>query len=256
MTRPDHSEGLSIVIPTYNERENIGELLTDLEAVGPELARPYEIVLVDDRSPDGTGDLAARIGREKGMDIRIVTRLGPRGLGSAIARGVEACRWDIVCVMDADLSHPPSLLPSLLAALDGADGVVASRYVMGARIESWPLRRYFLSFAATVIARFLLGVSCKDPLSGFFLFRRSLLESVRITGVGNKPLLEVLVGMRPVVFEVPYRFRNRKNGKSKLNARSIVEFLELILRLWWDTDRDREASPSPVGSWRPAPPRR
>ena len=237
MGLPDFSEGLSIVIPTYNERENIEQLLAEIGLVAPQLKRPSEVVLVDDRSPDGTAELASQLGRDRGLDIRVVTPNGPRSLGGAIARGLDACRWDLVCVMDADLSHPPSLIPTLIASLDGADGVVASRYVPGADIKSWPVRRRLISLGATLIARIGLRVRCRDPLSGFFVFRRSFLRSLRIRGDGNKPLLEILVQAQPMVAEIPYLFRNRKNGESKLTGRSIGEFLSLVLRLW-STSRD------------------
>jgi len=232
MAMPEFSEGLSIVIPTYNERENIEQLLAEIASVSVQLNRPSEVVLVDDRSPDGTAELASGFGRAIGLDIRVVTPDGPRSIGGAIARGLEVCRWDLVCVMDADLSHPPGLIPSLIASLDGADGVVASRYVPGADIESWPARRHLMSFGATLIARVGLRVPCRDPLSGFFVFRRSFLRSVRIRGDGNKPLLEILVQARPIVIEIPYVFRNRRNGESKLTARNIGEFLGLVVRLW------------------------
>src|SRR3989475_4719412 len=232
MAWPEFSKGLSIVIPTYNERENVEQLLAEIASVAARLNRPSEVVLVDDRSPDGTAELASELGRDKGLDVTIVTPDGPRSMGGAIARGLDVCRWDLVCVMDADLSHPPGLIPSLIAALDGADGAVASRYVQGADIESWPARRHFISFGATLIARIGLRVRCRDPLSGFFVFRRSFLQSVRIRGDGNKPLLEILVQARPTVNEIPYLFPNRKHGESKLTGRSIGEFLCLVVRLW------------------------
>jgi len=232
MAWPEFSEGLSIVIPTYNERENIEQLLAEIASVAPQLNRPSEVVLVDDRSPDGTAELASELGRDKGLDVRIVTPRGPRSMGGAIACGLDVCRWELVCVMDADLSHPPSLIPSLIASLDGTDAVVASRYVPGADIESWPARRHLISFGATLIARIGLRVPCRDPLSGFFVFRRSFLRSVRIRGDGNKPLLEILVQARPIVTEIPYVFQNRRNGESKLTARNIGEFLGLVVRLW------------------------
>src|SRR6266581_602649 len=189
MAWPEFSEGLSIVIPTYNERENIEQLLAEIASVAPQLRRPSEVVLVDDRSPDGTAQLASELGQNKGLDVRVVT-------------------------------------------LNGANCVVASRYVPGADIESWPVRRHLISLGATLIARIGLRVRCRDPLSGFFVFRRSFLRSVRIRGDGNKPLLEILVQAQPIVSEVPYIFRNRRNGESKLKARSIGEFLGLVVRLW------------------------
>src|SRR5712692_708581 len=238
MIWPDHCDGLSIVIPTYNERENLRPLLAELASVGRRLGRPSEVVVVDDRSPDGTAALATQLGRDIGIDVRAVTPDGPRSMGGAIARGLDACRWDLVCVMDADLSHPPAVIPSLIESLDGADGAVASRYVPGAQIESWPAPRRAISFVATWIARIGLRAQCRDPLSGFFVFRRSFLQSIRILGDGNKPLLEVLVGARPTVTEVPYLFRNRKNGESKLNLGGVAGYLALVLRLWSSSRRD------------------
>src|SRR2546426_10173244 len=152
MARPDSSEGLSIIIPTYNERENIEQLLAELASVAPRLNGPAEVVLVDDRSPDGTAELAGELGRGKGLNVRVVTRNGPRSLGGAIAHGLDVCRTDLVCVMDAGLSHPPGLIPSLIQSLDGADGVGASRDVAGAGIPAWPVPRHLFSFRPALLA--------------------------------------------------------------------------------------------------------
>jgi len=133
--------------------------------------------------------------------------------------------------MDADLSHPATLVPTLVDALDGTDGVVASRYATGGGIESWPLNRRHVTSVAKAIARFFLQFKYRDPLSGFFLVRRSFLDGVNITGEGNKPLLEILASLRPTVKEVPYRFRNRKNGESKLDGQSVFDFVRLVMRL-------------------------
>ena len=231
MTWPNPVEGLSIVIPTYNERDNIEQLLTEIRSLQPRLARPLELVVVDDNSPDGTASLADRFGRHLEMDVRVLRRNGRRSLGGAIADGLRMCRWDLVCVMDADLSHPATLVPDLLDSLDGVDGVVASRYASGGRIESWPLTRRLVSLVATAMARILLRIKHRDPLSGFFLIRRSFLEGIAITGDGNKPLLEILVSARPTVKEVPFRFNDRKNGESKLDGQSILDFVRLVVRL-------------------------
>lgn len=231
MTWANPSEGLSIVIPTFNERENIRELLTELRSLEPRLERPLEVVVVDDNSPDGTAVVAEQLGRQLAMDLRVLTRNGRRSLGSAIADGLRMCRWDLVCVMDADLSHPATLVPRLIDSLDGVDGVIASRYAPAGGIESWPLTRRLVSVVATVMARIFLQINYRDPLSGFFLVRRSFLRGVSITGDGNKPLLEILVSSRPIVKEVPYRFRDRQNGESKLDGHGIVDFARLVVRL-------------------------
>jgi dolichol-phosphate mannosyltransferase len=222
---------MSILIPTYNERENIPELFSEIRALQTGLMRPLELVLVDDNSPDGTAEAAEQLGRGLEMNLRILTRNGRRSLGSAISDGLQLCRWDLVCVMDADLSHPASLVPALLEALDGVDGVIASRYAGGGRIASWPMSRRLVSLVATGLARGLLRLPQRDPLSGFFLVRRSALDDIEISGDGNKPLLEILVRAGPVVKEIPYEFRNRKNGESKLDGQSIVEFTRLLGRL-------------------------
>ena len=245
ITGIDRSEGLSIVIPTFNECENLEELLGEIRSLQLRLERPLEVVLVDDNSPDGTAVLAERLGRRFTMDLRVLTRNGRRSLGGAIAEGLRSCRWDLVCVMDADLSHPAPLVPILVDSLDGADGVVASRYVRGGGIDSWTLYRRVVSLVGTAIARTFLHVRYRDPLSGFFLVRRSFLDGVNITGDGNKPLLEILVSLRPTMKEVPYRFRNRKNGESKLDGQSVLDFARLVVRLRKDvTHETRALAPS------------
>lgn len=227
----DPSEGLSIVIPTFNERDNIVELVTRLRFLSTRLDRPLEVVLVDDSSPDGTAELAERLSMQLGMDLHVLAREGERSLGGAIAAGLRMCRWNLVCVMDADLSHPVDLIPSLVDALGGVDTVVASRYVSGGMIDSWPFVRRMASAVATVMARICLRVDCRDPLSGFFLIRRSLLRDATVTGEGNKPLLEILVSAKPAIREVPYQFHNRRNGKSKLDSMRVIDFVRLIARL-------------------------
>src|SRR5256885_16772533 len=197
----------------------------------PDALPILEIVLVDDTPRDGTAVLAERLGRQLTMDLRVLTRNGRRSLGGAIADGLRMCRWDLVCVMDADLSHPVALVPSLVDSLDGVDGVVASRYALGGGIESWPLNRRLVSLVATAMARVFLDVPCRDPLSGFFLVRRSLLHGVNITGDGNKPLLEILVSLQPIMKEVPYRFRARRTEESKLTVQTILAFGRLATRL-------------------------
>ena len=249
MTWPIQSEGLSIVIPTFNERDNIEQVLTGLGSIRPLLNRPLEVILVDDQSPDGTADHAERIARLLDLEFRVLVRSGRRSMGGAIAAGLQVCRWDLVCVMDADLSHPAETVPSLVKAFDGADGVIASRYVPGAKIEAWPFRRRLTSYVATWIPRLSLSVRCHDPLSGFFLFRRSFLKKVEITGKGNKPLLEILVGLRPVVHEVPYAFRNRANGQSKLNTLAVVQFLSPVFSLHSASRRGATPANNESDSW-------
>src|SRR3989442_14821391 len=151
--------------------------------------------------------------------------------GEAILDGIRRTDSDLVCVMDAELSHPPAVIPRLVEALDGADGGVASRYIDGSQIIRWPIIRRTISLAATCLAR-ILNPRCPDPLSGYFLFRRTCLLDARVSGIGGKPLLEILAQRPLTIREVPYAFRNRENGESKFSLRSVSEFARLVLRLW------------------------
>ena len=145
--------------------------------------------------------------------------------------------------MDADLSHPPHVLLELLAALDGADGAVASRYAPGGRITRWPWSRRLVSVGATAVARILTRDRCRDPVSGFFLFRRSALFGLTLTGLGDKPLVEILAQRPLTIHEVPYEFLDRAHGRSKLNAAGIVRFAHLVARLSWRAARGDADTP-------------
>ncbi len=222
---------LSIIIPTYAERANIEPLFSELARLKETMAIPFEVLIVDDASPDGTREAAAFFGRLYGLAVRVHVRSEVRGLGTAIVTGLTLCDSDLVCVMDADLSHPPLLLPILLERLNGFDGVVASRYANGGHIADWPFHRRLISFIATKIVHRVLDVKCADPLSGYFLFHSDSLRGLPLTGLGNKPLLEIL-GQRTVgIFEVPYEFHDRQAGKSKLTAQAIFEYVLLVRRL-------------------------
>ncbi len=222
---------LSVVVPTYNERENVEPLLRGLATVRREWGRDFEVLVVDDRSPDGTGAAFERLAPQFGVPVWVVKREGARSLGRAIVEGLRLSHGNLVCVMDADLSHPPPVLLQLLAALDGADGSVASRYAPGGRVSRWPLSRRLVSWGATALARVLTHDRCRDPVSGFFLFRRTSLAGLTLTGIGDKPLVEILAQRPFALHEVPYEFRDREHGRSKLNAVGIARFAHLILWL-------------------------
>ncbi len=236
---------LSVIIPTYNERDNLEPLMREFSILRDRWGGDFELILIDDNSPDGTGPRALDLGRSCGLTLKVVTRDGKKGIGSAVAEGVRASVGQFLCVMDADLSHPPQLIPDLVAALEGADGVIASRYAPGGRIMSWPIRRRVFSSVAKSMAGVLFDPPCLDPLSGFFLFRRSALERIEIRGLGSKPLLEILVAGRPTVREVPYDFEDRRNGESKFAARDIMDFLRLLALLWRTSHGDGLGEPSP-----------
>lgn len=228
MATEEDFASLSIVIPTYNERDNADRLLKGLASVRGRLPKDLEIVVVDDNSPDGTSETLQMLAAQEDLPLRVVLRKGPRSLGRAIVEGLEQSHGELVCVMDADLSHPPDDVPRLVAALDGADGVVASRYTRGGRVVSWPRYRRAVSLAATAFARDLIRSDCSDPVSGFFLFRRSSLVGLHLTGIGNKPLLEILAAKPLTIHEVPYEFHDRDRGESKLGLQGIAQFARLL----------------------------
>jgi dolichol-phosphate mannosyltransferase len=221
---------LSVIVPTYNERESLPGLIHRLSALHD---IPLEVVVVDDASPDGTGMLAESLGQQHALPVQVLHRSNKRGLASAVIDGASVARGEILTVMDADLSHPPEALPALLTAIDaGAEIAIASRYVAGGGIRGWPPLRRLISRSATMLARWMLGLNVRDPLSGFFAVRRELLTDSQYRGVGYKLLLEVLAAHRNRrIVEVPYEFVDRRLGQSKLSRGEIWSFLKLLLYL-------------------------
>ena len=238
----EHSVDISIVIPTYNEAENIEELLTEiknsLESAG---IVSYEVIVVDDSSSDGTAEIARDVAERLKIPGKIIVRRGRRGLTSAIMRGFTESRGKYIVVMDADLQHPPETIPGLFekASREDLDVVIASRYTKGGGIEGAPIHRRFISRVAALVARILIPQArgIRDPLSGFFLVRRSVIEGVGMDAVERhgrsfKILLEILVkGRYRRVAEHPYVFRPRKRGKSKLGVRESLEFVKQVMEL-------------------------
>ena len=183
-----------------------------------------ELIVVDDNSPDGTGALAEELAKRR--RIRVVHRAGKLGLGTAVIEGFNAAAAPIVGVIDADMSHPPELLPRMFAIMQQAraDVVVASRYIADGGTRNWPLTRLLMSRLACIMARSLTPV--RDATSGFFLIRRDLARGVRIEAGGFKICLELLVRGRPAtVIEVPYVFAGRTAGESKMNLKEAFGYL-------------------------------
>ena len=183
----------------------------------------WELIIVDDGSPDGTADLA-----ESYADVhpvRVVRRPGKAGLASAVLAGFAQARGDVLVVMDADLSHPPEAVPRLVSAIDdGADLAVGSRYVAGGGTEDWPLRRRVVSRAACLIGNVLVPI--RDCTSGFFAIRRSALDGVTLNPIGFKIGFEVMARAHyKKVMEIPYVFRDRELGKSKFGRREVMQYL-------------------------------
>ena len=226
---------LSIVLPTYNERENLPVLLDRLASVLGERGVSYEIIVVDDDSPDGTWMVALEYA-EKGLPVRLVRRRGERGLATAVARGIQEARGKYIVVMDADLQHPPEKVPELLdkALSEKADLVVASRNAPGGGIEEWSPWRRLVSKTATLLAHILVPWSRRtsDPMSGFFLAETSLAKkALEEPGAKSwKILLELLAHSQKTV-EVPYTFKPRLRGRSKLGPREMLQYIIHLLHL-------------------------
>jgi dolichol-phosphate mannosyltransferase len=222
---------LSVVIPAYRERDNVLPLLSALEQALPRC--DWEAIFVVDDAFDGTEDLV-RERAQQDPRVRVIHRIGRRGLASACIEGMLASSAPYLAVIDADLQHDEMLLPALLAKMSGgeADIVVASRYMEGASTGDLGAGRVRASRMASAISR-LLTKDLTDPMSGFFMVRRSFLEQVvrRLYGRGFKILLDLIAAARGKarIVEMPYRMRSRLHGESKLSARVIAEFFMLIL---------------------------
>jgi dolichol-phosphate mannosyltransferase len=237
MVRPSKAK-LSIIVPTYNESHNIVRMLDSIA----ETLSPYkgsEIIVVDDNSPDGTAEMAKShakiISTKKKIRIEIISRNGKFGLSSAIVKGVQSATGDFLVIMDGDFSHPPQVIPSIIQALQDSnyDIVIASRYVKGGSIIGWPFKRRLMSKGATKIARYGLGIDVKDPVSGFFAFRRDIINGLKFDAIGYKMLLEILVKTKGArVKEIPYTFTNRRIGTSKLDANVMFNYLRAVMRLY------------------------
>jgi len=234
---PKKSRSLSIVIPTYNESKNIVKILDSLRVL---LTRETnaEIIVVDDNSPDGTSKTVeeyARNLKNHGYSIQIIRRENMRGLSSAIVTGIERAKGEAIVVMDSDLSHPPQTIPQMVEELRNSDCdiVVASRYVKGGSVSGWPFKRKLISKGATKIAQHGLGIKIKDPMSGFFAFKRHIVNNIKFDAIGYKILLEILVKARGAkVKEIPYNFIDRTAGSSKMNFSVGIDYLQSVWKLY------------------------
>jgi dolichol-phosphate mannosyltransferase len=229
---------VSIIIPTYNESQNILQVLKSIEEHIPDNTTAQTII-VDDNSPDGTGKMVEEylqnVKKIANHTIDVIHRKTKEGLSSAILKGIQYATGNTIVVMDSDLSHPPSLLPKMLDALKHpkCDLVIASRYVNGGAINGWTLRRKAVSKIATLIAKRGLGINAKDPMSGFFAFKRQVIDGLKFDAIGYKMLLEILVKAKNVhVLEIPYTFTNRQLGSSKLDSKAVFDYVEAVWKLY------------------------
>ena len=232
---PTASQGASVVIPTYNEAPNLPRLLPKVARWLRHVGVPYEIILVDDGSPDGTAEIAQSLAARLSLSLHVLRRPRRAGLASAVLEGVRRATYSSIAVMDGDLSHDPADLPGLIRPVldERADLVVGSRFASGAQVGPRSVFRQTLSALGVLCVRPLTQV--RDPLSGFFASRRELFDTAYLAANprGYKILLDLLArvpGAR--VEEVPVSFVDRRTGESKLSLRQGIEFAYQVLELW------------------------
>jgi dolichol-phosphate mannosyltransferase len=222
----------AVIVPTFNERGNVAELVERLENVLRGIK--WEVVFVDDDSPDGTAEVIRELSQSK-PHVRCLHRIGRRGLSRAVVEGFLATSAPLVAVMDADLQHDESVLLHMLDRLrdENLDIVVGSRYCEGGSLGEWDSRRAAMSRVAIALSRLIVKTRLTDPMSGFFLIRReAFVRAVRrLSGEGYKILLDLFASSpAPLRFqEVPYTFRRRMRGESKLDSAVLLEYLLLIV---------------------------
>jgi dolichol-phosphate mannosyltransferase len=256
---------LSVIIPTYNESENILRLLNSIKEKIPS-SLSSEIIIVDDNSPDRTAELVEDYSRtlennniglghtratkyklhscdnliggdQTKFSISVIQRNEKKGLVSAVMDGIKSSQGQYIVVMDADLSHSPEIIPKMVEELHGSDVdiVVASRYTRGGSIIGWPFKRRLISKGAVKIAKYSLPINKQitDPMSGFFALKRHIIDNVKIDSAGYKILLEILVKSNDArVIEIPYTFTNRKSGQSKLDNAVIWDYVKAVYQLY------------------------
>ena len=229
---------VSIIVPTYNESQNILKILKSIKENIPK-GIYTETIVVDDNSPDGTGKIVdeyiSNIKKIAENTIDIIHRKAKNGLSSAILNGIQSAKGETIVVMDSDFSHPPQIIPKLIESIKKyqCDIAVASRYIKGGKIQGWSLKRKLMSKFATLIAKRGLGIDTKDPMSGFFAFKKNIIKELNIDAIGYKLLLEILVKTKGVnIKEVPYTFQDRELGSSKLDMKTILDYYKSVWKLY------------------------
>lgn len=225
-----------VVMPTYNEMENIARIIPEVLRQGPQ----FELLIVDDNSPDGTAQLVEQLQKESDSRIHLLKRPGKMGLGTAYVEGFKHALsrgYDYILEMDADFSHNPDVLPRFLEAIQDADLVLGSRYVTGVNVINWPLRRLLLSYGASFYTRLITGLPIKDPTGGFKCFRREVLESIDLDKVGsNGYSFQIEMSFRAWskgfrIKEIPIVFTDRVGGKSKMSPQIVREAIWMVWKL-------------------------
>jgi dolichol-phosphate mannosyltransferase len=226
------SPRLTVVVPTLNEAHNLRHLVRRLDRSLRGI--PFEIVIVDDASTDGTGELADALAEERSSIVVIQRTAAERGLSAAILAGFRAARGQLVAVIDADLQHDPGVLPRLVENLARVDIAIGSRYAFRGKTCGWSILRELESRAAAWLTRRALGLSVRDPLSGCFALRRRVIAEIEpvLQPRGWKLLLDILAAGRELsVAEVPMTFRARCRGQTKMNGRVVAAWLQQLREL-------------------------
>ena len=237
--KSDRPLRFSLVIPSYNEGENIPKIIQILsEILDSEIPNQYELIVVDDDSPDQTWKIAQELTPEY-PQLRVMRRQGEKGLSTAVIRGWQVARGEILGVIDADLQHPPEILLQIWSEMEkGADLGIASRHVEGGGVSEWSVIRRFLSRGAQMLGLIILPEvisRLSDPMSGYFMVRRSTIVGKYLSPVGYKILIEVTArGAIRWIAEVGYVFREREAGESKVTWKQYVEYIQHLLRLRFD----------------------
>jgi dolichol-phosphate mannosyltransferase len=232
----ENKDGFSIIIPTYQEAKNLPDLVKRIAAVNFG-NHPFEVILADDNSQDGTAQMAASLSSGHYPWLKLLTRHGKkRDLSYSIIDGFHAAIYPIVITMDADLSHPPEKIPEMLAILadPNVDAVIGSRYIKGGSTDpTWPMIRIFTSRCAALIAQTLLFTRAKDPLSGFLAIRQKTLQAgAPLRPIGWKIGLEIIIKCDcKNIREIPIHFSQRRYGTSKLNFKISFDYLHHVVRL-------------------------
>ncbi len=226
---------ISVVIPTYNESKNIGIIIPKIDDSLKNYS--YQIVIVDDDSPDGTGQIADGLSNK--YPVKVIHRRENKGYGEACKEGFRFAikNSDYIITMDCDLSHDPTVIPEMIKKAEKYDVIIGSRYIKGGKIENWGLYRKIVSKVANVFTRFFLGISIKDCTSGFRFYKSKVLKIIDIDSInsnGYSFLEEILYRCYKKGFkisEVPITFKDRINGKSKLSKKEIFKFIITLIKL-------------------------
>ncbi|MCU0606756.1 MAG: polyprenol monophosphomannose synthase [Candidatus Edwardsbacteria bacterium] len=226
-----------VIIPTYNEKDNIPVIAGQVLARDPAI----ELLVIDDNSPDGTGrildEMAARDRR-----VHVIHRPGKMGLGTAYVTGFKwalAHQYELVCEMDADFSHPPATINVFLDRIKDHDLVIGSRYIAGINVVNWPLKRLLLSYFANIYARIITGVPVRDLTAGFKCYRRTVLEAINLDRIkSNGYAFQIEMHFNAYykgfkLLEVPIIFEERRMGQSKMNKKIVYEAVWMVWRLQW-----------------------